>query len=73
MDYQVSLSENSAFVRIKVYRQMTSEIGVRLGVEAMQLAKENNTNKYLFDVREAPNIQDVSDNYDFANKEIVDF
>ena len=73
MEYQVTLSTNARYVKVTVYRPMNSELGKRLGADAARLAGESNVNRYLFDVRNAPNEQCVSDNYEFANKEISGF
>jgi hypothetical protein len=73
MDYQVSVASDDRYILIKVLVPMTSEIGVRCGTDAIRLGVEKQVDKYLFDLRDAPNVQSVVDNYEFAHTEIAEF
>ena len=73
MDYQVSVAGSGRYILIKVLVPMTSAIGARCGAEAFRLGVEKNLTGYLFDLRDAPNVQSVVDNYEFAHKEISGF
>jgi hypothetical protein len=73
MDYQVSLDAGGRYILIKVLVPMTSAVGVRCGTDAVGLGSENNVERFLFDLRDSPNVQSVVDNYQFAHKEIADF
>jgi hypothetical protein len=73
MDYQVSLAANGRYILIKVLVPMTSAVGVRCGTDAVSLGAENKVERFLFDLRESPNVQSVVHNYQFAHKEITSF
>jgi len=73
MDYEVSVAEGGHYILIKVHEPMTSELGRRCGAEAARLGEENNIKRFLFDLRKAPNIQNVMPNYNFAYKDMSDF
>lgn len=73
MDYQVSLAGSGRYILIKVLVPMTSAVGARCGAEAISLGSEKNVDRFLFDLRDSPNVQSVVDNYQFAHKEITAF
>jgi hypothetical protein len=73
MDYLVSLAGGGRYVLIKVLVPMTSAIGIRCGTDAVRLGSEENVDRFLFDLRDSPNVQSVVDNYEFAHKEITKF
>jgi hypothetical protein len=45
---------------------MTADLRRCSGIDAQDIGKNNNINRYLCDLRGAPNIESVSQNYDFA-------
>jgi hypothetical protein len=73
MDYQVSLAAGGRYILIKVMVPMTSAVGARCGADAVRLGTEKNIERFLFDLRDSPNVQSMVDNYEFAHKEIADF
>jgi hypothetical protein len=73
MDYHVSLAAGGRYILIKVMVPMTSAVGARCGADAVRLGAERNVEKFLFDLRDSPNVQSMVDNYEFAHKEIADF
>lgn len=73
MEYEVSIAQNKAYILIKLFVAMTSEIGRQCGDEATRLGKEQNINTFLFDLRQSPNVQDVLKNYTFAYKDMEAF
>ena len=73
MDYKISLDEDLGCIYIKVFNAMTSEVGARCGPEIVRLSNNKHINRFLFDVREAPNTQNDVENYNFATEEITDF
>lgn len=73
MDYEVRLADSGRYVLIRVFVPMNSEIGVRVGSEAVRLGAEQKVEKFLFDLRDSTNVQSVVDNYEFAHKEIGGF
>lgn len=72
-DYSISIAESRAFLIIKYYVPMTTELAVKSGPELMHSATENDIKRFLFDMRESKNIQSVTDNYYFANQNIQTF
>jgi hypothetical protein len=73
VDYAVSLADSGRYVLIKVFVPITNEIGRRCGTDASRLGDEKNVNRYLFDLRDSPNVQTVAHNYDFAYREMASF
>jgi hypothetical protein len=73
MDYEISVSENKRHIIIKISSPMTAELGRRCGVQAADIAKQNNIDRYLFDLRGAPNVDTVQSNYQFAYNDLADF
>jgi hypothetical protein len=73
MEYEVSLASGGSYVLIKVLVPMTTAVGVSCGADAVRLGRETNVDRYLFDLRNSPNVQAVVDNYEFARKEITKF
>lgn len=73
MDFEVSMASSGRYILIKVLVPMTSGTGVRCGHEATRLGLAKKVDRYLFDMRDSPNVQSVVDNYEFAHKETADF
>jgi len=73
MDYQVTLADSGRYILIKVLVPMTSAVGARCGADAIRCGAENKVDRFLFDLRDAPNVQSIVDNYEFAHKEITVF
>lgn len=73
MDYDVSLAGSGRYILIRVRVPMTSAVGVQCGADAVRLGSENQVDRFLFDLRDSPNVQSVVDNYEFAHKEITNF
>ena len=73
MDYNVSVSDNGTFILVKVNKPMTIELARRAGVDATELGERHNIKKYLFDLRDAPNIEMGVPNFIFANEEMDNF
>jgi hypothetical protein len=66
MDYHISVSDNGKYIIVNVNKLMTIALGRRCGKEATELGARHNINRYLFDLRGAPNIENVLPNYQFA-------
>jgi hypothetical protein len=73
VDYEVAVSESGEYIVINIHQPMTVDIAKRCGPEAMKLAAERKTDRYLFDVRGAANAATVTDNFYFAHDDILDF
>jgi hypothetical protein len=73
MDYEVSIPQDRKYVLVKVNRPMTTELGIECGKAATTLGKNNDIKRFLFDLRDAPNIETVLPNYEFAYKGLESF
>jgi hypothetical protein len=73
MDYTISIAENRNYIIIKYLVPITTKVSLKSGPELMRHATENNIRRFLFDMRDSPNIQSVTDNYYFANQDIQTF
>ena len=73
MEYEISIPKNGDYISIKVNQPVTADLGRRFAVDAARLAKEQNIKKFLCDVRNAPNLQSVSEDYFYANTEMDQF
>ena len=72
-DYLISIADNRNYIIIKYLVPMTTELALKSGPELQRIANENHIKRYLFDMRESPNIQSVTDNYFYANQDIQTF
>lgn len=73
MDYDISVSKNEKYILVKVNKPMTNNLGRRCGADATELGKSKNIKCYLFDLRGAPNIENVMNNYEFAYRDMDNF
>ncbi|WP_429886326.1 hypothetical protein [Geoalkalibacter halelectricus] len=73
MDIEVRVAEGEDFVRIRIFVPMNNLIGERCARQAARLGEEHGLKKFLFDLRGAPNIQSVAQNYVFAYDELPQF
>jgi hypothetical protein len=73
LEYKLSVSNNATYIIINLLKPMTVELGQRCGSEATALGKSTGINRYLFDLRGAPNIENVLPNYHFAYQGLESF
>lgn len=73
MNYKVTADKENGYILISVNVPMTSEIGRKCGTDAVVLGEKDSINKFLFDLRNSPNVQDVIPNYNFAYKDMSNF
>ena len=73
MDYEVTLSNDDKYILVRVDRPMNNALGVECGRAATALGKAHGVNRFLFDLRGAPNIETVLPNYEFAYKGLESF
>ena len=69
MNYELKISEDEDFVWQIPHEDMTMYLACEIGHKAVHLARAENINKYLVDVRGIKNIDAAFDNYDFAYNE----
>lgn len=70
MDYEIKLSGSGRYVVVKIFNEMNVDKGHKTAIESQKLADEYNLKKFLYDVREAPNVEPPSSNYFFAYKDM---
>jgi hypothetical protein len=73
MDYEIKLSESCKYVIVKIFKEMTAEKGQVTSIKSNKLADEYNLKSFLYDVREAPNVESTMTNYNFAYKGMPKF
>lgn len=72
-DYMISIAENRNYIIIRYLVPMSTNVALTSGPELRQLSDENDIKRFLFDMRESPNIQSVTYNYQFAYQKIQTF
>lgn len=73
MDYEVSIADNGNYIIIKYCVPMTTEVALKSSSELMGLSAEHDIKRFLFDMRESANVQSITANFKFANKDIQTF
>jgi len=72
MSYTITISENRQYIICQVTGSMTVEIAREFARELDSLSRAKNIKRFLTDVREAPNISSVYQNYKYAYKDMID-
>jgi hypothetical protein len=72
MSYTITISENGQYIICRVTGSMTVEIAREFAKEIDSLSRAKNIKRFLTDVREAPNISSVYQNYEYAYKDMID-
>ncbi|PKO11710.1 MAG: hypothetical protein CVU39_27885 [Chloroflexi bacterium HGW-Chloroflexi-10] len=72
MSYTIAISENGQYIICRVIGSMTVEIGQEFAKEMDSISRANNIKRFLTDVREAPNISSIYQNYEYAYKDMID-
>lgn len=70
MKYEISISEDKTFVRIRVFGSITDEMNKEFAEKAILTARENNLLNHLVDVRQAQHVSSTFDQYQFAYKDM---
>jgi hypothetical protein len=70
MPHTITPSEDGDYILIKAFGEITRESSIAMMVDAGPLAKELGTRCFLTDVTEARNIENVLDNYKWANADV---
>ncbi len=66
MKYDITLSEDSKFIRIRVFEAINGEMEKEFAGKAISEAKQRNINQFLVDVRGAPNVASSFQQYLFG-------
>lgn len=70
MNYEIKLSDSGKYFIVSVNSDMTRELAEQVGLEATHLARKNNINLFLYDLRNSINRESVNSNYIFAKQDI---
>ena len=70
MKYDLSVSESGAYILVRVKEPMTRTLACQIAIDLISLSSQEGITRYLYDVRTAPNVESVVDNYEFANKDM---
>jgi len=63
MNYSISISDNGKYIIVKILDSVTSELARLFSEDAKNLGNEKGIDRFLFDVRQSPNINSVLRNY----------
>ena len=70
MSFVVSLSENGKYILCRVSGPMTATTAIEFSAEMDKLARKHGINRFLTDVRDAPNVSSVVENHQFADSDM---
>lgn len=70
MSYSLSVSADGNYIIIKVWGNMTRQIGVEIAIAASQLGQEKNINRFLQDLTESKNMETLANNYYLAHQDL---
>lgn len=73
MSYKIILSANKKYITCHVNTPMTVELSHSMCKKKLELGRTSGINRYLMDVRNAPNISKVSENYQFCKHDILQY
>jgi len=68
MSHSASLSENGKFIVCKLNELITLDVAKEFALEVDRLSRATGVKRVFTDVRGAPNVLSVFENYDFAYK-----
>ncbi|MFQ5598015.1 MAG: hypothetical protein ACE5GK_08195 [Nitrospiria bacterium] len=63
MDYEISISEDKSHVYVRVYKPITRALAFEFNRKMVVQAQEYGIDKFLFDVRDATNVESTLNNY----------
>lgn len=69
MSYQITVSENGKYFRIRSSGDVTVEHAYRWSEDLKEMSQAHGIRRYLFDVRNSRNVSDVLENYKFAYRD----
>lgn len=72
MSYEIRMSENGRYIICRVTQSITVELAREFTIALDQLSRSQRIKRFLVDVRGAPNVASVFQNFDFANKDMAD-
>jgi recombination DNA repair RAD52 pathway protein len=70
MSYQVEIAKNGRYLICRVSRPVTTDLARQFSMAMDQVSRAHNIKRFLVDVRGAPNVATVFQNYEYANKDM---
>ncbi len=71
MFYSIEPSDDGKYIVLKVVGDYTRPIAMKHNEEAHAMGKELGINRYLVDMTESENVETVTENYNFAHKDMI--
>jgi hypothetical protein len=73
MHYTMDLPEHGKYVRVLVTGDITREFAGRYSIAAKELAEQHGRKRFLFDLRQARNVESTVQNYQYAYADMPRF
>ena len=71
MSYSVTLSEDGQYIICRITGAVTAELARESSKELNRMCLEHNIKRVLTDVRDVPNTLNISQNYEYAYKDMA--
>src|SRR5512145_2634310 len=73
MEYTMDIPEHRTYVRVVVTGKITREFAGRYSIASKDLADKNGLKRFLFDLRDARNVESTIQNYQYAYSDMPKF
>ena len=70
MGYEITVSDSGRYIIVRVTGSLDTHIANKYTVDARDLSQEKGIPRFLFDVRDATNVQSAFANYTFARSDM---
>lgn len=70
MSYNITLSEDGQYIISRMTGPVTAELARESSMELHRMCREHNIKRVLTDVRDVPNTLNISQNYEYAYKDM---
>lgn len=71
MSYEIGISKNGRYIICRVIQPVTTDLARQFTIEMDQLSRARKIKHFLVDVRGAPNVASVFQNFEFANQDMA--
>lgn len=72
MGFEITISESGKYLVIRVSGEITVELARQFSIEAAVQGDKHHLQRFLFDVREAPNVESMMRNYMYVTEDMED-
>lgn len=69
MGYQIELSDDGKYIRIRISGEMTVELAHEFSAKLQEMSRQTGVKRFLFDSRGAQNASSMLENYSFAYRD----